>query len=79
MIQFLNESVFLSLIGGFLGILLGFGLAFLVTSIFNMPFAVPLWSVFTGLIVTTIVGLFAGIYPAAKASKLDPIDALRYE
>ena len=79
LIQFLNESVFLSLIGGLLGIILGFGLAFIVTSAFNMPFAVPLWSVFTGIIVTTVVGLFAGIYPAAKASKLDPIEALRYE
>ena len=79
LVQFLNESVFLSLIGGFLGIVLGFSLAFLVTSIFSMPFAVPIWAVFTGLIVTTIVGLSAGIYPAAKASKLDPIEALRYE
>lgn len=79
LVQFLNESVFLSLIGGFFGIVLGFLLAFLVTSIFDMPFAVPLWSVVTGLVVTTIVGLFAGIYPAAKASKLDPIEALRYE
>jgi putative ABC transport system permease protein len=79
LVQFLNESVFLSLIGGFLGIVLGFSLAFLVTSIFDMPFAVPLWSVITGLAVTTLVGLFAGIYPAAKASKLDPIEALRYE
>lgn len=79
LVQFLNESVFLSLIGGFLGIVLGFGLAFLVTSLFDMPFAVPLWAVFTGLAVTTFVGLSAGIYPAAKASKLDPIEALRYE
>jgi putative ABC transport system permease protein len=79
LVQFLNESVFLSLIGGFLGIFLGFLLAFVASSIFNMPFAVPLWSVVTGLAVTTFVGLFAGIYPAAKASKLDPIEALRYE
>jgi putative ABC transport system permease protein len=79
LIQFLNESVFLSLIGGFLGIFFGFLLAFIVTSAFDMPFAVPLWAVITGLFVTTVVGLFAGIYPAAKASKLDPIEALRYE
>lgn len=79
LIQFLNEAIFLSLIGGVLGIVLGFLSAFLVTTIFNMPFAVPAWSVITALTVTTIVGLFAGIYPAAKASKLDPIEALRYE
>lgn len=79
LIQFLNESVFLSLIGGFFGVLLGFGLAFLVSSLFQIPFAVPMWAVVTALLVTSFVGLFAGIYPAAKASKLDPIEALRYE
>jgi putative ABC transport system permease protein len=79
LIQFLNESVFLSLIGGFFGIMLGFLFAFLLSSAFDIPFAVPIWAVFSALIVTTIVGLFAGIYPAAKASKLDPIVALRYE
>jgi putative ABC transport system permease protein len=47
--------------------------------LFDIPFAVPLWAVFTAILVTSIVGLFAGIYPAAKAAKLDPIVALRYE
>ena len=79
LIQFLNESVFLSLIGGFFGIVLGFLFAFLISSAFSIPFAVPLWSVLAALTVTSVVGLFAGIYPAAKASKLDPIVALRYE
>jgi len=77
--QFLNESIFLSLIGGLLGVISGFLFAFIISSSFNMPFAVPLWSVISALLVTSIVGLFAGIYPAAKASKLDPIEALRYE
>ncbi len=79
LIQFLNESIFLSLIGGFFGVLLGFLLAFFISSAFDIPFAVPMWSVVSALLVTSIVGLFAGIYPAAKASKLDPIESLRYE
>jgi putative ABC transport system permease protein len=77
--QFLNESIFLSLIGGFLGVVSGFLFAFIISSAFSMPFAVPIWSVISAFLVTSFVGLFAGIYPAAKASKLDPIEALRYE
>ncbi len=54
-------------------------LAFFISSAFSIPFAVPLWAVISAFLVTSVVGLFAGIYPAAKASKLDPIVALRYE
>ena len=79
LIQFLNEAIFLSLIGGFLGIVTGFLLALIMSSIFNIPLTLPLWAVITGLTVTCIVGLIAGIYPAARASKLDPIQSLRYE
>ena len=79
LLQFLNESIFLTLIGGTLGIILGFALAFIVTMTFDMPYATPIWAIVASVLVTGAVGLFAGIYPAAKASRLDPIEALRYE
>jgi putative ABC transport system permease protein len=79
LMQFLNESVFLCLIGGTFGVILGFLAALGISLGFDIPFAVPIWIVIAALLVTSVVGLFAGIYPAAKASKLDPIDALRYE
>jgi putative ABC transport system permease protein len=77
--QFLNEAVVLSLIGGAIGLLLGFSFAGIASVLFDIPFAVPLWAVVTALFVTSLVGMFAGIYPAAKAARLDPIVALRYE
>jgi putative ABC transport system permease protein len=77
--QFLSESVFLSVIGGILGLALGMLLVLIISLSFKIPFALPLWAVIAAVGVTTVVGLFAGLYPAAKASKLDPIVALRYE
>ncbi len=79
LMQFLNESVILSLIGGVIGILLGFGLSFAVSAAFDLEFAVPMWAVISAVLVTSVAGLAAGLYPAAKASKLDPVEALRYE
>ena len=77
--QFLIEAVFLTTAGGFLGIIIGFAIAFLVRSATPLPASVTLWSVILGLFVSISVGLFFGIFPAQKAARVDPIISLRYE
>ncbi|MBI5835848.1 MAG: ABC transporter permease [Candidatus Eisenbacteria bacterium] len=77
--QFLLEAATLTGVGGVLGILLGAGLSGLVSLLTPLPSAVAPWSVFAGLALSVGTGLFFGIYPAYRASRLDPIDALRYE
>ena len=77
--QFLFESVCISLLGAFFGILLGVGVGNLFSLILNTGFVVPWFWVFTGIIICSVVGLAAGIYPAMKAASLNPINALRYE
>jgi putative ABC transport system permease protein len=79
LMQFLNESVILSLVGGFLGMLIGFSLAFFANVALKIPFVVPVWIVVSAVLVTSLVGLVAGLYPASKAAKMDPINALRFE
>jgi putative ABC transport system permease protein len=79
LVQFLIESVTLSLVGGALGVIVGAGIALLVTALIGMPSAIKLWAVAAGLLVAASVGVFFGVYPARKAAKLDPIVALRFE
>ncbi len=79
MFQFLAEAVILSLLGGGMGVAGGFLLGYIGTSMFGLPTGVALWSVFLGLGVSSVVGVFFGVYPAMKAARLDPIEALRYE
>jgi putative ABC transport system permease protein len=77
--QFLVESATLSMVGGFLGILVGFAIAALVAYYSPLPYAIKGWSILAGLSVTFMVGIFFGAYPAMQAAKMDPIEALRYE
>jgi len=77
--QFLIESITLSMTGGILGILIGLGLALLISAVSPLPFAIANWSIALGLVVTFLIGTFFGSYPAWKAAGLDPVEALRHE
>jgi putative ABC transport system permease protein len=77
--QFLWESILISLMGAFVGIIAGILFGNIVAVLLKTGFVVPWLWVITGVIVCSLVGLLAGLYPAYKASKLDPIVALRYE
>ncbi|RKH02573.1 ABC transporter permease [Corallococcus carmarthensis] len=77
--QFALEAVVLSLVGGAVGVALGAGLAHLARWMINLPTEVPLWSVVVSLVMSCGVGLAFGIYPAARAAKLDPVEAMRSE
>lgn len=77
--QFLVESSLLAATGGLAGVLIAWALAVAVRNFTPVPMAMPLNAVFTGVGLSSVVGLFFGIYPASQASKLDPIEALRSE
>ncbi|HEX7153888.1 MAG TPA: ABC transporter permease [Thermoanaerobaculia bacterium] len=77
--QFLTEAMTLSGIGGALGVTAGLAIAAIVRALSPLPTTTPLWSIIVGLLVSISIGLFFGIYPAYKAARLDPVEALRYE
>jgi ABC-type antimicrobial peptide transport system permease subunit len=78
--QFLTEAMVLTGSGGVIGVLLGLGVSFLINAALpKLPSAVPLWSIVLAVAVSMSVGLFFGMYPAVKAARLNPVEALRYE
>jgi putative ABC transport system permease protein len=79
MLQFLVEAATLTLVGGVAGMVLGGLIALGVNKLTPIPAQVPLWSVLLAVVASTITGICFGLYPASKASKLDPVEALRYE
>ncbi|MGH1436251.1 MAG: ABC transporter permease [Lewinella sp.] len=79
LLQFLIESIFLSITGGFIGVLLGIGTTQLVSNLLNWPVSVTISSILVSFTVCAFTGIFFGWYPAKKAAAMDPITALRYE
>ena len=77
--QFLVESAVMAGSGGLIGVVLAWIIAILVRNTTPVPMALPASAVFVGVGLSSVVGLFFGIYPARRASKLDPIEALRAE
>jgi putative ABC transport system permease protein len=79
MAQMLTESVVLSMFGGIVGTVSGIAIALVISAYTPIPASVEIWSVVLGIGITALVGLFFGLYPAARAAALDPIEALRRE
>ncbi|MCK9203408.1 MAG: ABC transporter permease [Bacteroidales bacterium] len=79
LMQFLIEALMISLLGGIIGILLGLVVSQVIASVLNWPVAVTMQSILMSFIFSSAIGIFFGWYPARKAARLNPIDALRYE
>src|SRR6202167_381413 len=79
LMQFLTESVMQCIVGGLIGVCIGFLCALAIRSLTSLPAAVQTWVAILGVALSSIIGLFFGIYPATKAAKLEPVGALRTE
>jgi putative ABC transport system permease protein len=79
-VQFLTEAVVLTGLGGLVGMGFGWAVSMAARLVFpTLPTSVPLWAAALGVLVSVGIGLFFGIWPANKAARLDPVEALRYE
>lgn len=79
LVQFLIESVVLTLSGGLIGTILGVTVGYIVSGFLKVPFTPPIFSIIVAALVSIFIGLVFGIYPAQRAAKMSPIEALRYE
>ena len=79
LVQFLIEAAVLTSVGGLLGVVMGSGIGLLVNLVSGFPVSLPWWSFALGLGFSASIGIFFGMLPAWRASRLDPIEALRYE
>ena len=79
LLQFLVEAIMISVTGGLIGAILGVSAALLISSLLNWPTMISESSIIISFVVCALTGIFFGYYPAQKASRLDPIEALRYE
>jgi putative ABC transport system permease protein len=78
--QFLLEAMTLTFLGGLLGVIAAIIISYIIMLFLpELPASIPAWAVFSGLGVSTAVGLIFGVWPARKAANLDPIECLRYE
>src|SRR5581483_3121097 len=79
LLQIMIESIVMSLMGGVTGLLIAWGLSLAIGAFTPVPMSVPVYAVILAIGISSAVGMFFGIYPARKAARLDPIEALRFE
>ena len=79
LLQFLVEAIVLSTLGGIIGIILGLGIGYVTVNIMDLPFILNNQIILISFVFSTLIGVFFGYFPARKAARLNPIDALRYE